>query len=157
MDASFVEYYKIILDIAVAAIISIVLLLFARRSRRQKTFVGYRKSPKDEKYAGYILLSIGIAVMALSILELIILLTSNFYSTVPFGLTSIQISSESQTIDLISAHLLGYGFGISFWLTIFFAGGGKMLTLGMDLLLGTQLKMTKKIRDIIPKGDTVNG
>jgi len=142
MDASAAEYYKIILDILVAAIISIVLLLLARRSRKEKTFVGYRTISKDEKYVGYALLTIGIVIMALSIIELIILLNSNFYSNVPFGLTGIQISSENQTIDLVSAHLLGYSFGISFWLLIF-SGGGKTLSLGMDLFMGTQLKLTK--------------
>lgn len=156
MDASVVEYYKIILDIVVAAIISIVLLLLARRSRKEKTFVGFRKSPKDEKYAGYTLLAAGIAIMALSIIELIILLNSNFYSAAPFGLTGIQLSSETQTIDLVSAHLLGYSFGISFWLLIFSAGG-KMLSLGMDLHLGTQLKIIKKMRETIPKGEPLNG
>ena len=156
MDTSVVEYYKIILDIVVATIISIVLLLLARRSRKEKAFVGYRKSPKDEKYAGYALFSAGIAIMALSALELIILLNSNFYSAVPFGLTGIQMNSPTQTIDLVSAHLLGYGFGISFWLLIFSAGG-KMLSLGMDLYLGTQLKIIKKIRDTISKGEPLNG
>ena len=156
MDASVVEYYKIILDILVAAIISIVLLLVARRSRREKTIVGYRASSKDEKYVGYVLLSTGIVIMALSILEIIILLNSNYYSDVPFGLLGIQISSESQTTDLVSAQLLGSSFGISFWLLIFSCGGRKMFLLGMDLLKGTQLKIIKKL-GIIPKGDSVNG
>jgi hypothetical protein len=146
MDASVVEYYKILLDLTIAVIVSIVLLQVARRSRREKTLVGFRARSKSEKYAGYILLSAGIIVMTLSLVELIILLNSNYYSDVPFGLSGIQISSGSQTTDLISAQFLGLGFSISFWLLIFVGGGGKMVTLSMDLLRGTRLKIIKKLR-----------
>jgi hypothetical protein len=146
MDASIVEYYKILLDITVAAIVSVVLLQVARRSKREKTLVGFRARSKSEKYAGYVLLPAGIIVMALSLLELIILLNSNYYSDVPFGLSGIQISSGSQTTELVSAQFLGLGFSISFWLLIFVGGGGKMVALSMDLLAGTRLKIIKKLR-----------
>jgi hypothetical protein len=146
MDASVIEYYKIILDIMVAVVISIVLLLVARRSRRVKTFAGYRERSKDEKYAGYVLLLVGIIIMALSTLELISLLNSNYYSDVPLGLTGIQMSSEIQTTDLVSAQLLGLSFGATFWLLIFSCGGGKMVSLGLYLLKGTHIKIIKKLR-----------
>ena len=65
MDAT--EYIKILLDISVALVITVVLFVLARRARKEKTFVGFKKSSHDEKYAGYAMLAIGIAIIAVSI------------------------------------------------------------------------------------------
>jgi hypothetical protein len=146
MAASVIEYYKIILDISIAAILATVLILLAKKTRKQKTLTGYTKRTKDETYAGYTLLTMGIVVMAISILQLILLLASNSYSDIPFGLSSLQITSAYQTTDLISGQLIGYIFGIPFWLLIFLFGGTKIFTLGTNLLRGTQIKIIKKIR-----------
>ena len=146
MAASVIEYYKIILDVIIAVIIATVLFVLAKKTRKQKILTGYTKRTKDETYAGYILLTIGIAVMAISLLHLILLLTNNSYSNLPFGLTSLQLTSAYQTTDLISGQLISYIFGIPFWLTIFLFGGTKIFTLGTSLLRGTQIKIIKKIR-----------
>jgi hypothetical protein len=145
MAASVIEYYKIIIDIIIAVIIATVLFLLAKKTRKQKILIGHTKRSKDETYAGYILLTIGIAVMAISLLQLIMLLTNNSYSNLPFGLTSLQLTSVYQTTDLISGQLISYIFGIPFWLTIFLFGGIKIFTLGTSLLRGTQIKIIKKI------------
>ncbi len=146
MDNSAIEYYKILLDIAVAVIISAVLLIFARRSRKEKMVVGYQSPSKDEKYVGYALLSVGIVIIAISLFEVISILNSNFYSDLPFSLSGIQIISQQQTTDLVSGQLLGLVFAIPFWLLILVFGGGKMLSLGMYLTRGTQVKIIKKLR-----------
>jgi hypothetical protein len=146
MAASVIEYYKIILDISIAAILAIVLLFLAKKTRKQKTLIGHTKRTKDETYAGYTLLIIGIVVMAISILQLILLLANNSYSDIPFGLSSLQITSAYQITDLISGQLISYIFGIPFWLLIFLFGGTKIFTLGTNLLRGTQVKIIKKIR-----------
>jgi hypothetical protein len=146
MAASVIEYYKIILDILIAVIIATVLIVLAKKTRKQKILTGYTKRTKDETYAGYILLTIGIAVMAISLLQLILLLTNNSYSNLPFGLTSLQLNSAYQTTDLLSGQLISYIFGIPFWLSIFLFGGTKIFTLGTNLLRGTQIKIIKKIR-----------
>ena len=146
MAASVIEYYKIILDVIIAVIIATVLIVLAKKARKQKILTGYTKRTKDETYAGYILLTIGIAVMAISLLQLILLLTNNSYSNLPLGLSSLQLTSAYQTTDLISGQLISYIFGIPFWLTIFLFGGTKIFTLGTNLLRGTQIKIIKKIR-----------
>jgi hypothetical protein len=146
VTASAIEYYKILLDILIAAIISIVLIIVTRRNTKEKILTGYRTRSKDEKYIGYALLSGGIIIMALSIVELILLSCSNFYSNIPFGLCGIQLVTASQTTEVISGQLLGLSFGGSFWLLIFGCGGAKLISLGMDLLRGTQLKIIKKLR-----------
>ncbi len=146
MDSSFVEYYKIFLDIAVAVTISSILLLLVRRNKKEKTLIGYRVRPRNEKFAGYSLLIIGAVLTAFSALQLIVLSTSDFYSETPLGLSAIQLSSNSQTTDLVSAQLLGLVFGTSFWLLILVCGGAKLVTLGFDLLRGTQVRIVKKIR-----------
>jgi hypothetical protein len=146
MDNSAIEYYKILLDIAVAAIICAVLLIFARRSRKEKMVAGYQSPSKDEKYVGYALLSVGVVIMAISLFEVISILNSNFYSDVPFSLSGIQIISQEQTADLVSGQLLGLVFAVPFWLLILVFGGAKMLSLGLYLTRGTQVKIIKKLR-----------
>jgi hypothetical protein len=143
---SAIEYYKILLDIAVAATIAVVLVIFARRSRKQKMIAGYQPPSKDEKYIGYALLSAGITIMAISLFEVISILNSNYYSNIPFSLSGIQIITQQQTTDLVSGQLLGLLFAVPFWLLILICGGGKLVSLGMYLTRGTQVKIIKKLR-----------
>jgi hypothetical protein len=144
MDATVTEYIKILLDILVAAIVSTILLFIARRYRKEKTLVGFKARSKDEKYVGFALIILGAVFIILSVLQLLLLINSNYYSAVPFGLTGIQVTLGNQTTDIISAQLLGLGFGISFWLMVFGYGGRKFVMLGFDLLRGRQVKIIKK-------------
>ncbi len=144
MDAT--EYIKILLDVLVAAVISTVLFFIARRTRKEQTFVGYKSGSKDEKYVGYILLAVGIAIIGVSIYELIVLLNGNYYSQIPLGLSGLQITVGSQTTDILSAQILGLSFGISFWLLIFGYGGRKLVTLGIDMLKGREVKIIRKLK-----------
>jgi len=146
MDASAVEYIKILLDVSVAAIITAVLFFIVRRSRKEQTFVGYKPRSVDEKYTGYILLAIGIVVIVVSIYELIVLLEGNYYSPIPFGLTDLQITTGNQTTSVASGQLLGLGFGISFWLMIFGYGGRKLLSLGLDMLKGRAIHIRRTVK-----------
>jgi hypothetical protein len=146
MDATVTEYIKILLDILVAATISIILLFIARRYRKEKTLVGYKARSRDEKYIGLALIILGAVFIVVSVLELLLLINSNYYSAVPFGITGIQATMGNQTTDVISAQLLGLGFGVSFWLMIFGYGGRKFVMLGFDLLRGREVRIIKKIR-----------
>ena len=146
MDATVTEYIKILLDILVAATLSIILLFIARRYRKEKTLVGYKARSRDEKYAGLALIILGAVFIVVSVLQLLMLINSNYYSAVPFGLTGIQATMGNQTTDVISAQLLGLGFGVSFWLMIFGYGGRKFVMLGFDLLRGREVRIIKKIR-----------
>jgi hypothetical protein len=143
MDTS--EYIKVLIDVIVAAVITTVLFYVARRTRKEQRFVGYKERPKDEKYIGFVLLAAGIILIILPVIELIILLNGNYYSSVPFGLTALQMTTGNQTTDVLSAQQLGLVFGISFWLLIFGCGGRKLVTLGMDMLKGREVKIIRKI------------
>ena len=144
MDAT--EYIKILLDVLVVAVISTVLFFIARRTRKEQTFVGYKSRSKDEKYVGYILLATGIVIIIVSIYEFIILLNSDYYSSVPFGLTGLQMTVGNQTTDVLSAQLSGLSFGISFWLLIFGYGGRKFVSLGIDMLKGREIRIIRKLK-----------
>jgi hypothetical protein len=147
MDASAIEYIKILLDVSVAAIITTVLFFIVRRSRKEQTFVGYKPRSVDEKYTGYILVVIGIVVIVVSIYELIVLLEGNYYSPIPFGLTDLQMTTGNQTTSVASGQLLGLGFGISFWLMIFGYGGRKLLSLGLDMLKGRAIYIRRTVKN----------
>jgi hypothetical protein len=144
MDAT--EYFKVFIDVIVAAVITTVLLYIARRTQREQTFVGYKERSKDEKYTGLILLAVGIIFIIVPVIELITLLNSNYYSSVPFGLKGIQSTTGNQTTDVLSAQLLGLSSGVAFWLLIFGYGGRKLVTLGMDMLKGREVRIIRKIK-----------
>jgi hypothetical protein len=144
MDAT--EYIKILLDISVALVITVVLFVLARRARKEKTFVGFKKSSHDEKYAGYAMLAIGIAIIAVSIYELVVLLDGGSFSRdIPFGLPDISATAGNQTTAIVSAQDLGLAFSVSFWLTIFGYGGRKFVSLGLDLLRGRKVTLRRNL------------
>jgi hypothetical protein len=146
MDVSATEYIMILLDVMVAVIITTVLFFIARRTRKEKTFVGYKEKSRDEKYAGYILLAAGIVLIGVSIFELIVLLNGDYYSSVPFGLTGLQMTVGNQTTEFLSGQLLGLISGISFWLLIFGYGGRKLVFLGFDMLKGKEVRIIQKLK-----------
>ncbi len=146
MDVSATEYIMIILDVMVAVIITTVLFFIARRTRKEKTFVGYKEKSRDEKYTGYILLAAGIVLIVVSIFELIVLLNGDYYSSVPFGLTGLQMTVGNQTTEFLSGQLLGLISGISFWLLIFGYGGRKLVFLGLDMLKGREVRIIQKLK-----------
>ena len=139
------EYIKILLDISVAAVITAVLFLLARRARKEETFVGFKASSREEKYAGYTMLAIGIVIIAVSIYELVVLLESGVGREIPFGLPDISATAGNQTTAIISAQDIGLIFGVSFWLTIFGYGGRKFATLGLDLLRGRKVTLRRNL------------
>lgn len=145
MDASAAEYIKVLLDVLVAVVITAVLFLVTRRARKEQTFLGYKARSKDEKYVGFVLLGTGIFIIIVSIYELIVLLEGDYYSPIPFGLSGIQMTVSNQTTDIASGQLLGLGFGTSFWLLIFSSGGGKLVSLGLDLLKGRSVKLRRNL------------
>ncbi len=143
MDASATEYIKILLDVLVASIITLVLFVIARRARKEQTFVGFKARSNDEKYAGYALLAIGIVIIAVSIYELVVILESDLYSKTLFGLSDITMTVGNQTTVIASGGVLSLVFGISFWLMIFGYGGRKLASLGLDMLKGSKVKLRR--------------
>jgi hypothetical protein len=99
----------------------------------------------DEKYAGYAMLAIGIAIIVVSIVELVVLMESDSYSAMPFKLSDISMTVGNQTTVIASGHLLGLVFGVSFWLTVFGYGGRKFASLGLDLLRGRRIKLRRNL------------
>ncbi len=141
MEDPAAAYIKILLDILVAVVITSVLLFLARRSRKEQSFVGFRSRSFDEKYVGYVLLSIGIVIIVVSIYELLILLNGNIYYNSPFVLANVSIAGQ-----VVSGELMGLFFAIDFWLTIFGLGGGKFLSLGLDMLQGKKVILRRNIQ-----------
>jgi hypothetical protein len=141
MDNPAAAYVKILLDILVAAVITIVLFLLARRSRKEQSFVGFKSRSLDEKYTGYVLLSVGIVIIVVSVYELLTLLNGNIYYNSPFILSNASIFGQ-----VVSGELLGLFFGIDLWLTIFGLGGGKFVSLGLDMLQGKKITLRRKIQ-----------
>ncbi len=141
MEDPAAAYIKILLDILVAVVITSVLFFLAHRSRKEQSFVGFSSRSFDEKYVGYVLLSIGIAIIAVSIYELLLLLNGNIYYNSPFVLANVSIAGQ-----VVSGELLGLFFAIDFWLTIFGLGGGKFLSLGLDMLQGKKVILSRNIR-----------
>ena len=134
-------YIKILLDILVAVVITSVLFFLARRSRKEQSFVGFKSRSVDEKYAGYFLLSVSIVIIIVSVYELLILLNGNIYYNSPFVIANVSIAGQ-----VISGELLGLFFAIDFWLTIFGLGGGKLLSLGLDMLQGKKMILRRNIQ-----------
>jgi hypothetical protein len=89
------------------------------------------------------MLVIGLAIIVVSIFELIVILEGGSYSTTPFGLSDISIAGQ-----VISGHVLGLSFGISFWLMIFGYGGRKLVSLGMDMLKGKKVTLRRNVKNI---------
>ena len=143
MDAT--EYVKIVLDVSVAAVITLVLFVLARRARKEQTFVGFKTRSLDEKYVGYAMLAIGVAIIAVSIVELVVLMESDSYSAMPFNLSDITMTVGNETTVIASGHLLGLVFGVSFWLTVCGYGGRKFASLGLDLLRGKKVTLRRNI------------
>jgi hypothetical protein len=141
MEDPAAAYIKILLDILVAVIITLVLFFLVRRSRKQQSFVGFKSRSFDEKYVGYVLLAVGIVIIIVSVYELLILLNGNIYYNSPFILANISIAGQ-----VVSGELLGLFFAVDFWLTIFGLGGGKFLSLGLDMLQGKKVILRRNVR-----------
>ncbi len=141
MDDPAAAYIKILLDILVAVIITLVLFFLVRRSRKEQSFVGFKSRSFDEKYVGCVLLVVGIVIIIVSVYELLILLNGNIYYNSPFILANISIAGQ-----VVSGELLGLFFAIDFWLAIFGLGGGKILSLGLDMLQGKKVILRRNVR-----------
>jgi hypothetical protein len=141
MDDPAAAYFKILLNILVAVVITLVLFFLARRSRKEQSFVGFKSRSLDEKYIGYVLFLVGIVIIVISVYELLILLNGNIYYNSPFVLANISIAGQ-----VVSGELLGLFFAIDFWLTIFGLGGGKFLSLGLDMLQGKKVILRRNIQ-----------
>ena len=138
MDNAAAAYYIVTFFSVVAVlIVTGVLIWLASRMRKEQTFVGFKRS-RDEMYAGYTLLAIGIAVIVVAVVEIMLLLTGQVAA--PFGLTYISLAGIT-----LPGEILSVSYGVSFWLLILWAAGGKMASLGLDLLRGTTVKLQIKI------------
>ena len=138
MDNAAAAYYIVTFFSVVAVlIVTGVLIWRASRIRKEQTFVGFKRS-RDEMYAGYALLAVGIAVIVVAVIEIMLLLTGQVAA--PFGLTYISLAGIT-----LPGEILSISYGVSFWLLILWAAGGKIASLGLDLLRGTTVKLHIKI------------
>jgi len=146
MDAAAIIYILVFLAVLVAVVVTVVLFARARRVRKEQSLVGFTAISKDEKYAGYSLLTIGIIIIFFSIYEMLTLLTGGVSSTAPFGLSDISITTGGQATVVASGQILGIIASIFFWLLILTYGGRKIATLGLDMLKGRKIKLRRTLR-----------
>ena len=138
MDNAAAAYYIVtFFSIVAVLIVTGVMIWLASRMRKEQTFVGFKRS-RDEMYAGYVLLAVGIAVIVVAVIEIMLLLTGQVAA--PFGLSYISLAGITMPGEILSV-----SYGVSFWLLILWAAGGKMASLGLDLLRGTTVKLQIKI------------
>lgn len=142
MESGLNTYVQIVFDIIVGAIIAVVLFYIGSRFKKEKSSFGFSASSQSEKYFGYGLLACGIVVIAVSVIELIVLLTSGFDSVPLFRLSSITFGTGFS----ISGQILGTIVGVSFWLIIFGFCGNKFISLGLDLLRGRSIRLRRPIK-----------
>jgi hypothetical protein len=141
MESGINTYIQILFDIVIAAIIAAVLFYYGRRIKKEKYLVGFTPSSRNEKYVGYSLLASGAVVIALSILELIVLIMSGVGSVSLFRLSSITFGGGFS----IPGQILGLSMGTSFWLTILTLCGNKLVSLGLDILRGRSVKLKRVV------------
>jgi hypothetical protein len=144
MDAA-TTYIVIFLAILVAVIVTAVLFVLARRTRKEESLVGFTAKSKDEKYVGYSLLIAGLIIIVFSIYEMVALLRGGV-SNMPFGLSDISMATGGQASVVASGQVLGLIAGIAFWLLILYYGGRKIATLGLDMLKGRKVKLRRSLR-----------
>jgi len=146
MNTAAVMYIMIFLTVLVAAVVTLVLFLLLRRVRKEKSFVGFTPIPKAEKYAGYALLAFGAIIIAISIVEMLSLLTNRGATAIPFNLSDISISLFGLQITVLPGRVLGAILGIAAWLLILMFGGRKIATLGLDMLKGRKVILKSAYR-----------
>ena len=72
MDNAAAAYYIVtFFSVLAVLIVTGVLIFLARRIRKEQTFIGFKRS-RDEMYAGYALLAVGIALVVTLIFTLFI-------------------------------------------------------------------------------------
>lgn len=145
MDAAATTYVMIFLAALVAVVVTVVLFALARRARKEKSLVGFTAKTKDEKYAGYILLTAGAIIIFFSVFEMVVLLTGGVSSKTPFNLSDISLALGGQNF-VVPGKLLGLIVGISFWLMILTYGGRKIASLGLDMLKGRKVVLRHSLR-----------
>ena len=150
MNTASIMYILIFMSVLVVAIIAASLFLSVRRVRKEKTFTGYTPVPKDEKYAAYTLLAVGIAIIVISIAEILMLLTGRAVGT-PYNFADIPINLFGLFQVAIPAKILGLVLGIATWLVILLYGGRKIASIGLDMLKCRRVILRKNYRTDQPE------
>ncbi len=150
MNDATIMYIMVFLTVLVVAIITLSLYLTVRKVRKEKSFVGYTPIPKDEKYAAYALLSIGISVIVISALEIVLLLTGRMVGT-PYNFADIPINLFGFLQFAVPAKILGLILGIATWLVILLYGGRKIASIGIDMLKCRKVILRKNYRTDKPE------
>jgi hypothetical protein len=149
MEVALGTLVTIFLSVLVVIVVAVVLFVLARRIRKEQALIGFTASSKDEKYVGYFLLATGFVIIFLSIYQIVIILSSGFSSSESFGLSSLPIPVGEQSKLFISEQILGLIESILFWLLLLGYGGGKIASLGFDMLKGRKIKFSRTLTKAI--------
>jgi hypothetical protein len=133
MDAALTPYIIVLLAVLATVVVALVLFALAHRIKKEQTFVGFTKRPRDEKFVGYGLLAAGIVIIAISAFEIYQILAPasiGISPKMPLHLSDITIGGA----QAIPGYLLSETVAVSFWLLILGYGGRKLASLGLDML-----------------------
>jgi hypothetical protein len=149
MEVALDTLVTIFLSVLVVILVAVVLFVLARRIRKEQSLIGFTASSKDEKYVGYFLLATGFVIIFLSIYQIVIILSSGFSSSESFGLSSLPTPAGEQSTLFVSEQILGLIESILFWLLMLGYGGGKIASLGFDMLKGRKIKFSRTLTTTI--------
>lgn len=145
MEVALDTLVAIFLSVLVVIVVAVVLFVLARRIRKEQSLIGFTARSKDEKYVGYFLIATGFVIIFFSIYQIVIILISGFSSSESFGLSSLPISAGEQSTLFVSEQILGLIESILFWLLMLGYGGGKIASLGFDILKGRKIKLSRTL------------
>ena len=110
---------------------------------------------KDEKIVGYVLLAIGVIVIFFSISQMMVVFTGGSPPPKLFNFSDISIPAEQgQNILLMSGQELSKLAAMVFWYMLMFFimwGGGKIASLGVNLLREIRVEIKEPLRKIEEK------
>jgi hypothetical protein len=110
---------------------------------------------KDEKIVGYILLAAGVIVIFFSIYQMWIVFTGGSPAPKLFNFADVSIpGAQGQNILLISGQELSKLADLAFWYILMFFivwAGGKIASLGVDLLREIKVEIKEPLRKIEEK------
>ena len=110
---------------------------------------------KDEKIVGYVLLAIGVIVIFFSIYQMWVVFTGGSPAPKLFNFSDVSIpGAQGQNVILMSGQELSNLADLAFWYILMFFivwAGGKIASLGVDLLREIRVEIKEPLRKIEEK------
>jgi len=110
---------------------------------------------RDEKIVGYVLLAVGVVVIFFSIYQMWVVFTGGSPPPKLFNFSDVSIpGAQGQNVILMSGQELSNLADLAFWYILMFFivwAGGKIASLGVDLLREIRVEIKEPLRKIEEK------